>query len=86
MQMEAIVNYGAGRACFTIRRENPGIYYADLLYYDGNHKKSPPAKITLIRGIRHWTGSYDDPILLNQLGKIIEEFYNRFSSVSTSSN
>jgi len=86
MQMEAIVNYGKGRACFKIRRENPGIYYADLMYYDGNDKHNLPEKITLIRGIRYWTGSYNDPTLLNQLGKIIEESYNKISSLSTSSN
>lgn len=83
IQMEAIVNYGKGRACFKIRRENPGIYYADLLYYDGSDKQNLPEKITLIRGIRYWTGSYNDPILLNQLGKIIEESYNKFSAFST---
>lgn len=86
MQMEVIVNYGKGRACFKIRKENPGIYYADLLYYDGINKQDLPEKITLIRGIRHWTGSFNDPTLLNELGKIIEESYSRSVSVTTSSN
>lgn len=77
MKLEAIVKYGNGRAHFKIHKENPGIYYANLLHYDGAKQFSPPHKITLIRGVRQWTGSHEDETLLNELGKVIEETYNK---------
>lgn len=73
MEMEAKVKYGQGLACYQIRREAPGIYFADLAYYDGEGSRMPPAAISLVRGIRQWTGSCDDDGLLNEIGKIIEE-------------
>lgn len=76
MEFDANVKYGKGSACFRVRKENPGIYYADLVYFDGDKKKTPPKTITLVRGIRQWTGSCEDPELLNELGKIIEELYH----------
>lgn len=85
MELNATVKYGGGRASFIVRKENPGIYYADLLYYDGDRKNSPPKKITLVRGIRQWTGSFNDPILLNEIGKIIEEAYEKMGLKTVSS-
>jgi hypothetical protein len=67
------VKYGSGNARFRIRKENPGIYSADLLNFDGDKKSSPPQKISLVRGFRQWAGSSEDANLLNELGKIIEE-------------
>ena len=72
MELEAKVNYGRGLACYRIRREAPGIYFADLAYYDGDPSRQPPAAISLIRGVRQWTGSCDDDSLLNEIGRIIE--------------
>ena len=80
MELNANVKYGNGSACFVIRKENPGIYYADLVYFDGSKKLEPPQKITLVRGIRQWTGSFDNPGLLNELGKVIEEAYQKMSA------
>ncbi len=77
MELNANVKYGNGCACFIIRKENPGIYYAHLIYFDGDKKLSPPQKITLVRGIRQWAGSLDKPQLLNDLGKVIEEAYQK---------
>jgi hypothetical protein len=73
MELEAKVNYGLGCACYQIRREAPGIYFADLVFYDGERSKQPPSAISLVRGVRQWTGSCDDDGLLNELGRIIEE-------------
>lgn len=81
MDLKANVKYGKGSACFEVRRDSPGVYHADLLYFDGDHKLSPPKKITLIRGVRHWTGSFEDVVLLNQLGDIIEESLFNSSTV-----
>lgn len=72
MEFEAAVSYGSGNALFRISRENPGIYNAVLLSFDGNNNQHVPAAITLIRGIRGWTGSENDDILINELGHFIE--------------
>jgi hypothetical protein len=76
MELEAIVNYGDGRACFKIQKENPGIYHARLLYFEGNKKQSPPKELVLMRGIRYWAGSDENEALLNELGKKIEDVLN----------
>ena len=76
MELEAIVNYGNGRACFKIQKENPGIYHARLLYFEGNKKQSPPKELVLMRAIRYWTGSHENKALLNELGKKIEDVLN----------
>ena len=69
MELDAVVNYGDGRACFKIQKENPGIYHARLLYFEGNKKQGPPKELVLMRGIRYWTGSHENEALLNELGK-----------------
>jgi hypothetical protein len=73
------VKYGKGEACFLIRKENPGIYLARLTYYNGDRTDNPPDEITLIRGSRHWTGSFADNTLLNELGKSIEDLFSKLS-------
>ena len=80
MELEATVNYGDGKACFKIVKENPGVYHARLLYFEGSKKLSPPKEIVLIRGIRYWAGSYQDDDLLNKLGTLIEDFLNEEST------
>lgn len=86
IELEANVKCGSGRACFKIRKENPGIYLADLSHFEGAQKELPPKQITLIRGMRHWTGSCDNEVLLNQLGKIIENFLAQSSLDEESEN
>ena len=83
MEFNANVKYGNGSACYIIRREIPGIYYAHLIYFDGDKKLAPPQKITLVRGIRQWTGSLDNPGFLNDLGNVIEETYQQTLSYQT---
>ncbi len=75
MNLRANIKYCGNTACFEIYRDSPGVYHADLVYFDGDTKISPPAKITLIRGMRKWTGSCEDVELLNHLGRVIEESY-----------
>jgi hypothetical protein len=72
MEIVASFNYKGALAHFKIRRENSGIYYADLFSYEGEAANAPPEKLTIIRGIRQWTGSYNDDYLLSRLGEIIE--------------
>lgn len=83
MDLEAIVKHGNGRAGFRIHRESPGIYNASLMFFDGDLKSTPPHKITLVRGIRQWAGSYEHPDLLSELGKIIEEALIRSTASGT---
>ena len=73
MEMNATVVYKGSLAYFSIKRESPGIYLAELVYHNRHKNQAPPRKITLARGIRQWTGSHEDPSLLEQLGKKIEE-------------
>ena len=73
MKMQALIKYGDGEAVYDIRRENPGIYSGTLVYYTGSVKTLPPDELTLVRGVRGWTGSCDDVQLLNDLGQVIIE-------------
>ncbi len=70
--MEAIITYRSSSARFKIQNENEGIFTANLLNFDGDYTSAPAQKITLVKGIRYWTGSVDDEILLNELGKFID--------------
>ena len=71
--MFAAVDFKGAPAHFKIRRDNAGIFYAYLIRYEGNPLEAPPEEITILRGIRQWTGSCNDDLLLSRLGKIIEE-------------
>jgi len=82
MDLNVKLKYRNGSACFNIYKESPGIYYADLVCFDGDKKLTPPQKITLIRGVRQWRGSFDDADLLNELGRIIEEACSNSSNTS----
>jgi hypothetical protein len=79
MELDAEINYRNARACFKIHKESAGIYYANLIHFDGDKKLAPPPKITMIKSLRQWTGSHNDLELLNALGKIIEESQNASS-------
>lgn len=74
MDFEVQISYNGDEACFQIFRDAPGVYYAELLYYTGYHKRMSVKNLTLMRGIRYWTGSSDDTLLHQSLGKAIETF------------
>ena len=73
--MDVMIKYRGGRACFTIFQEGEGIYTASLLSYEGEEGNTPPEEITLIKGVRCWTGSIEDKTLLNELGEFIDSFH-----------
>jgi hypothetical protein len=73
ISLEAMITYKAGEACYRIGREKPGVYSAVLVYYEGDKNDLPPDSITLVRGVRQWTGSHTDEVLLMQLGSRIEQ-------------
>jgi hypothetical protein len=72
VELEAIITYRSSSARFKIQNENEGIFTANLLNFDGDCTSAPAQKITLVKGIRYWTGSIDDEILLSELGKFID--------------
>jgi hypothetical protein len=73
MELLVSVNFRGALAHFKIRVETSGICFATLERYDGDKYKSPPKEITLMRGVRQWTGSNDDQFLLFELGKAIDD-------------
>jgi len=84
--MEVFVKYQGARYFFKVRRENPGIYFAELIYYEGNQISTLPREITLIRGLRQWTGSIDDKVLLNELGNVIISKLDKFPDPGSDTN
>ena len=72
MELEATIKYRSSNALFKIQKESEGIFTATLLRFNGGNTIAPPVRITLVRGIRNWTGSTDDEILLGELGKFID--------------
>jgi hypothetical protein len=73
MKLEAIVKNEDGVAHFVISHETHGVYRADLIRYEGSPDQAPPSQILLMRGYRHWTGSYSRQDLLQELGQQIDD-------------
>lgn len=76
MEIKAVVMYRGAIAHYSITQENEGIFTAHLNRYDGRVDHHPPYKLTLIKGLGAWSGSIDDPTLLNNLGRVIEKKVN----------
>ena len=72
VELETIIKYRSSAACYRIQNESEGIFSANLLYFDGDDNLAPPEGITLVKGIRNWTGSVEDETLLSELGKFID--------------
>lgn len=72
MELETIIKYRSSAACYRIQNESEGIFSAYLLYFEGDENQAPPNGITLVKGIRNWTGSVEDETLLSELGKFID--------------
>lgn len=72
MKLETKIIYHSAYAYFRIHEERAGIYTAYLICFDGDDTHTPPEAITLLKGVRNWTGSVDDEVLLAQLGAFID--------------
>lgn len=70
--MEAIVRMGEAYIHYNISRAAQGIYQARLIRYEGCPTEEPPRELVLTRGYRCWAGSANHPLLLNELGKMID--------------
>ncbi len=76
MAVNKKMKYEGGTAHFKIEKERPGIYVVSLEAFVGDHSRLPPSKIIMTRGIRRWTGSINDTVLLDNLGMAIEEEFH----------
>jgi hypothetical protein len=68
--MKAVVVYKGALAHYFITQEKPDVFNASLLEYRGEGQPVP--HITLVRGMRHWSGSVEDESLLQELGAAID--------------
>ncbi len=72
MEVRAVVKYRGALAHYGVLQENEGIYQAHLIRYDGRPDHAPAAKITLVKGLNHWSGSSDREELVDEIGAIID--------------
>ena len=70
--MEVVIVYKGALAHYNIVREKDDVYSAFIKSYNGIDQ--PPPTVTLIKSIRHWTGSVEDDELLSELGEAIERY------------
>jgi hypothetical protein len=72
MELEAVVNYRGALAHYNVFPETKEIYQALLVRYEGPPEMAPPEHVTLVKSVRHWTGSSDRKELVDEIGYIIE--------------
>lgn len=72
MTFDTTLPYKDGKACFRIDQDGDGIYTAQLVGWDGKATNDLPKKITLIKVVRCWSGSSDDEVLVNEIGRCID--------------
>lgn len=72
MEVRAVVKYRGALAHYGVLQENEGIFQAHLIRYDGRPDHAPAAKITLVKGLNHWSGSSDREELVDEIGAIID--------------
>ncbi|HEY0731886.1 MAG TPA: hypothetical protein VGD33_05680 [Chitinophagaceae bacterium] len=72
MVVRAVVKYRGALAHYGVNQENEGIYQAQLIRYDGRPDHAPPVKITLVKGLNHWSGSSEREELVDEIGEIID--------------
>ena len=66
------MKYRGALAHYGVTQENEGIFLAQLIRYDGRPDHAPPVKITLVKGLSHWSGSSERDELVDDLGEIID--------------
>jgi hypothetical protein len=76
MNMHAIVRLDNCLAHYQIEPEAPGVFHAVLQRLVGNPAVEIPSRIILFRSYRRWIGSVDQPLLLEQIGKVIESNFS----------
>lgn len=71
-RVKATINYKGAPAQYSIMEDTKGIYSATLIEYKGNVNNMPSAQLIITKGVRHWIGSIDDDVLINDLGNAVE--------------
>jgi hypothetical protein len=72
-QWQAVVPFLGDKAHYSVTQVQRGIYDAHLERYEGPSGITPPADITLARGVRRWVGSYEEAYFVQELGRAIED-------------
>lgn len=72
MEVKATINYKGAPARYGVAEDTNGIYSATLVEYEGSVHNMPPVHLIITRGVRHWIGSIDDDVLINDLGAAID--------------
>lgn len=72
MELRTIMYVNGGEACYSLASDGRGMFQAMLLHYNGDPNGMPPQCITLVRGLRKWTGSSDNEQVLQYLGEVID--------------
>ena len=72
MNFLASVLFQNAIAHYTITEEEEGVFLARLQHFSGLSDEAPPVQILLMRGIRRWIGSLDNPEVLEALGHAID--------------
>ena len=68
--MKIVIVYKGALAFYEVSKDRDGVFNAFLKQYGGF--ETPADKVTLARGLRHWSGSVDDVELLYELGEAID--------------
>jgi hypothetical protein len=50
-----------------------GAYKAYLERYDGKQRNTPPQLIILVRGMKAWSASVEDQVLVSGIGTVIDK-------------
>ena len=72
-QRQAVVPFLGDTAHCSVTQGQRGIYDAHLERYEGPSGITPPADITLARGVRRWVGSYKEAYFVQERGRAIED-------------
>jgi hypothetical protein len=75
MMMEVVIVYKGALAFYNVIHEKDNVYSAFIIKYDGQVQLE--STLTLVKSIRHWTGSVEDDELLFELGRSIERHQDR---------
>jgi hypothetical protein len=72
MEVKATINYKGAAAYYSVTEDTKDIYSATLVEYKGSVHNMPPVQLIITKGVRHWIGSIDDDVLINDLGGAID--------------
>jgi hypothetical protein len=72
MELKVVVRFLEAHALYSVTPEGENVFHACLEKYEGAAGVQPPESILLVKGIRRWIGSCDNPSFINELGQAID--------------